>query len=448
MPDEDLRLQILRVCVRDRQFLKSSYAEVDPEDFEELEERLILDCSLKFYDTYQEPIGPMLRSTVLAALEKNGDGVQQKKVDKKKLRLLMDSIQKQQLEPVSVQALQDRVKELHKNRFFQVALNEVLAAEQQGTLSVDLFAGLVEKAGKELKTGYQAIDFFDPEELEKRALRREAQQKVKRFPKIGIRRLERRIKIIGRGMLGMVIAPYGQGKSFLLLNIAAAYARQGLNVLYITLEDPKEEVEDRLDAALTGTKLSELVKLPTSVKEKLMEKVDLYAGRIKIVDGTMGGISISRVEQIWRQEKQEGFEADSVIIDYDDEIECEKQFKGESARRYEFAEIYRRMRRAAVNTDSIWWTASQTGRAAEGKKIVEGKDIAEDISKARKTFFALSIGVDPDDETKKWLNVVKHKMDRSRFQIAVYTDYENGLFYDYDRSETLEKKTVKVKAEA
>jgi hypothetical protein len=196
---------------------------------------------------------------------------------------------------------------------------------------------------------------------------------------------------------------------------------------------------------LTGTPLSELIQLPQDVRSKLDQKLEEYNGRIKIVDGTMGGISISKVEQIWRQEKQEGFTADAVFIDYDDEIECEKPFKGESARRFEFAEIYRRMRRAAVNTDAIWWTASQAGRSAEKKKIVEGKDIAEDISKARKCFFAMAIGVDSKDKHKKYLNVVKHKLDRSRFFVSIYSDYENGLFYDYDRSKTLEKKKKQLK---
>jgi replicative DNA helicase len=438
--DEELRLQLLRAAVRDRTFLKTCAADVDPEDFPLGEEKLVARCALEFYVTYGDPIGPMLRSSVQEAVEKNGHA----KPDGKKLRELLDVIQKQLTEPVSSEALKDRVKKLKQHKFYSTAMDEILAADQAGQFNAEMLASIVERAQHVLADGPRATDYFLPEELKKRIARRTEAMKHKHFPSINIRPLERQIKIIGRGMLGLVIAPYGTGKSMLLIHIAAAYAALGLNVLFFTLEDPKEEVEDRMDAAATGILIQNLAKVPIKLKNKFKNWLKAITGRIKIVDGTGGGISVSKMEQTWRREKQEGFTADAVIVDYDDEIECEKQFKGESARRFEFAEIYRRLRKMAVNTDTILWTASQAGRQAEGKMIVTGKDIAEDISKARKCFFAVAIGTDKDEPDKKYLNVVKHKMDKSKFWVEIYSSYDRGLFYDHEKTQAAEKKKKEI----
>ena len=120
-------------------------------------------------------------------------------------------------------------------------------------------------------------------------------------------------------------------------------------------------------------------------------------------------------------------------------MKCEETFKGESARRFEFASIYRRMRKAAVRMNVYLWTAAQTGKAAEGRKIVTGKDAAEDVSKIRKVAFAMGIGTDPDNPKIKHLYVIRHKFDRSRFGIDIVTDYDSSIFYDRDASIALRR---------
>jgi hypothetical protein len=163
------------------------------------------------------------------------------------------------------------------------------------------------------------------------------------------------------------------------------------------------------------------------------------------VDGTEGGWTVTRIEKLWEQLKGEGFTADAIVVDYDDEIESEKTFKGESARRFEFADMYRRMRKAAARLKVIWWTAAQTSKKAETKKWVTGQDAAEDVSKVRKCFIAIGIGRDPEaeDDSLRYLYVAAHKHDRSRFGVEIWSDYDSAIFYDREKTLRLRRRAKK-----
>ena len=432
--DKELRLQILRAIVRDRSFLKQAYRDVRPEDFTDRGESLITKAALTFYEQYQEPIGAMLRSKVDELAGRNMGAE-----SKDKLRELITTIQSGQMELVSVKALIDRVKSLKKATFYDTALDEMLTAQDKGELDSELLASLVERANRELSADQIiSTDYFNEDELKKRIERRELWHDNK-YPLFLIPELDNKIKGIGRGHLGMFVAPPNAGKGPALLHMDVAYAIQGLNVLHITLEDPKEEVENRLDAILTGIPLNKLRVLPNRLKKRWRRASRRMHGRIKIIDGTDGGWTITMVERAWENEKRNGFTADAITIDYDDELECEKQFKGESARRFEFAEIYRRLRRLAAKLDVIVWTAAQGTKATEGKKVITMKDVAEDFSKVRKAFLAIGIGADPKVANLKFLNVMRHRLDRSRFGVEVMSNFEAAIFYDVEASEAYRK---------
>jgi len=431
--DTELRLQVLRALTRDRQFLRSSWRDVDPEDFAEREERIIAKAAVGFWEKYEAPIGAMLRSEVEEVISRNGMAAG----TKKKLKDLVDAIQTQKIEPVSLKALEDRVKALKRNTFYEKTLDDIITAHEKNEFTVDMLRDIIEKAAIELNTGrIVPRDYFA--ELENRITRRDHWDELKKYPVLMIDPLDEKVRAIGRGHIGLLLAPYSSGKGLALAYITTAYAMQGLKVLFITLEDPLDQVEDRLDASLTGLPVSRLQQLPNRLRKRFRRIKKQMRGRIKLVDGTEGGWTITQVEKLWEQERQAGFTADVIVIDYDDEIECEKSFKGESARRHEFAEIYRRMRRMAAKLDIILWTAAQASRPAEGKRIVTGKDTAEDISKVRKVTFAIGIGGDNQTENMKTLYVIRHRLDRSRFAVDIMTNFRSALFYD--REATLLRK--------
>ncbi len=436
--DRELRTNILRAAVRDRVFLKQAWRDIRPQDFPEREEVIIAKAAVDFYEEYKEPIGSMLSAKTDDLAREEHFGVEAKK----KLKLLRTTLQDARRELVSVKALVDHVKSLKRHSFFDSAVEEVITAQEAGKLNPTVLADLVERANKELASDtIEVTDYLGKDSLEKRIDKRSQFDKT-RFPLSLIDPLDEKTKrVAGRGHLGMFLAPPNAGKGMALLHLAVAYAAQGLNVLFITLEDPKDEVENRLDAQLTGIPINRLEQMPNRLRKRWRRARKKLRGGIRIIDGTDGGWTVTQVARAWEQLKRDGFTADVIIVDYDDEIECEKTFKGESGRRFEFAEIYRRLRKLAAKLDVILWTAAQGTRKSEGKRIITMKEVAEDISKIRKAFIAIGIGSYPKDDNKKYLWIVRHKVDRSRFGFDIMTDYSRGLFYD--REATLRMRAAK-----
>lgn len=428
--DKSLRHQLLRAVCVDRSFLKDNWHLVTPELFSEREEAVIVEAAVGFYSRYEEPIGALLRSEV----DEITDGKKFSAESKQKLKALMDTIQSGKMDLVSVKALSDRVWKLKRTRFYEEALSEAIEAHDKGSLTADFFSELVEKADKSLRHHKLVVhDYFDEEELEKR-IRQRADFESQKLPGLLIDELDAKIQVLGRGQLGMVMAPPGGGKGLALVHFDIAYALQGYNVWHITLEDPLSLVESRLDAAITGLPLRRLGQLPNKLRKRFKRQRQWFRGRIKITDGTDGGYTITRIEREYEELCKDGFVPDVIIIDYDDEIECEKSYKGESARRFEFAEIYRRMRRLAKKTNTIVWTAAQPGKQAEGKKLIKSSDVAEDYSKIRKVFFCMTIGTVPDHPTVKYLYIPKNRQDKAHFGVEIVSNYDSAIFYDREES--------------
>ncbi len=428
MMNVSLRHQLLRALVRDGKFLKAVHTDINPLDFPEAEERIIAASALDFYEKYEKSIG----GTFLAAQTDELAKAQKFNPErKKKLENLRELILGPKMELISVQALEDRVKKLKEHTFYENAIEEIIQAYEEKKLDSTVLADLVDRAHHELKNG-KIVSTEYLAELEKRIERRKNVNEDAMYPRLMIDPLDRQIHAIGRGQIAMFLAPPASGKGLALVHLDIAYASQGYNVLHITLEDPKSLVEDRLDANIAKLTLNKLGKMPIKLRTKFELKRKLLHGRIRIIDGTEEGWTVTQIEKAWEQERQKGFVADVIVVDYDDELICEKTFKGESGRRFEFAEIYRRMRRLAAKLNVIFWTAAQTGKQAEKKRVITGKDVAEDYSKIRKVFMAIGIGSDPKETGAIYLHVLRHRHDKSKFTVKIMSDFSRGIFYDVE----------------
>jgi hypothetical protein len=271
------------------------------------------------------------------------------------------------------------------------------------------------------------VDIFSNRELEGRISRRVMQMRRQRFPVLLIDPIDRLVRVIARKHLGLILAPYKRGKSMCFIWIALAYVLQSLNVLYFTLEDSQEDVEDRFDAAITNLPMSRLTEVPEKVRERFAHFKKLLRSRLKVVDGTDGSISIPAIENTWEQERNRGFVADVIIVDYDDEI---RPVKKQTDRRMEFADIYRDYRQFLSRHDLIGWTASQTSRKSEDMKVIGGQQTAEDISKIRKCTFAMSLGKGDWGDNSLFLWIAAHKLDQMLVGANIITSKEKSVFYD------------------
>jgi len=119
--------------------------------------------------------------------------------------------------------------------------------------------------------------------------------------------------------LCLVVAGPGVGKSILLTNLGASAAKAGFQVLHFTLENTKEEAEDRYDALISTTDVNKLFLHGDKVK-KAYEKMP-ETGMVVIKDYPSGMASIRTLETHMKSlERQYGFNPQLIIIDYADEM--------------------------------------------------------------------------------------------------------------------------------
>lgn len=439
MLTKELRLQLLRAAVRDKPFLKVAWRDVQPDLFPDLEEQIVARAAASYYEKYEQPIGPLLRTDVEDLARAGKLGAE----SKQKLRALVQQVTGVRMEAVAVQALVDRIKVLRKASFYEKAIEDIISKHEKGEFNASFLSDLVDKAQTELVDApLLSHDYFSDTEAEKR-IKDRITEDTELHPLLMIDPIDEQIPMIGKGRFGMVLAPPGGGKGLILVHFGNAYTLQGLKVIHFTLEDPLRLVEKRYDCALTGLPLNKIRILPRKFKKRFIKARRSRRGRLRIIDGTDGDWTVTRIERAYDDLKRQGFEADVLLIDYDDEIMCEKQFKGESARRFEFSEIYRRLRKLAAKTNTIVWTAAQTSKESVGRKLITVKQTAEDFSKIRKVFAALTIGTDPEQPRVKYLFVGKQREARANFGVEIVSDYGRAIFYD--RELTVKYKATKSK---
>lgn len=424
--DPDFQDKLTAFICRDRNFLRECAHLLEPEDFkprkqgEPLENWIIASTALDFWSKYREPIGGMLRAEVLDYCRKMNAGERQKQ----RLLETVDHIRRNH-HLVAVDALAEKVIEYKKERMKAQSIQTLVELHEHGRLTDERWLEQCYAAISNFGSlGYEARDYFQG--MEERIVRRRIAAR-RRFPYLMIDPLDELIRIVGRGHLAIWLAFLKRGKSIALNHVALVYILQGLNVLHITLEDPIDEVENRFDSAITALPVKSLNERPNKLRHRFERFMRLVRSRLKIIDGTDGGISVARIEEIWERERNRGFTADAVIIDYDDEI---KPPRKQEERRFEFADIYRSLRRFAATKQVIVWTAAQTGRQTENMKIITAAATAEDISKIRKSTLAIGIGKGDWGENSRYLYVAAHKFDKMRVGCNIMGDFDRGIFYD------------------
>ena len=431
--------ELLSFLVNDREFLKAASYLLTEEDFgkiqahEGMERQIIARLALNFWNRYKEPLGKLLRVELQEYLRT------QKWNEKTNQRLLDygDSLTNGH-KRIAPDLLMDKVKKYKVERKLRLAMTEMTSMIELGTFTTDSFLKLAREAVESVSKGEtRPVDIFSDKELERRITRRLLQQRRERFPVLLIDPIDRVIRVIARKHLGLILAPYKRGKSLFFIWLALAYILQGLNVLYFTLEDPREDVEDRFDACATYLPISRLVEMQNKFRDRFQRYRRLVRSKLKVVDATDGTMTVSGIENAYERERNRGFMADALIVDYDDEI---RPMRKQVERRFEFADIYRDFRAVLARHGLLGWTASQTRRDSEDLKIIGGKHLAEDVSKIRKASFAMSLGKGEWGEESIFLWVAAHRYDQMHVGGNIITDKERSLFYDRDK--TLEREEL------
>lgn len=450
--DPDFQEKMLMFVCRDRNFLKRTSGLLSARDFVPRKgegPRLyewVADRAYKYWKDYREPIGGLLRTEMQDFVSKNKKLVGSKQ--KEQLFTLIERIRRAD-GLVAVEAVEKKILDYRKHKEKSRAVKEMITLQEKGELSDESFLKICRKALDLHDTAIKVVDYRD--DLEKR-LKRRHDNKNRKFPYLFIDPVDREVRTFPRGELGIGLAKYKTGKSTLAVHFDQAYALQKFRVLHFTLEDKVEMVEDRLDASFTGVPMKSLEQKERKVRRRLKRIFEEIRGRIRIVDGTDGGMTVERMEEIWENFRNQGFAADVVVIDYDEGIEPPEHHKGDAGERREMQDIYKALKQFAAQRDLWIWVMAQTKRGKSGKPklMVTGDDAAIDISKIKRCAMCLGLGDGPDGmgDNARFLSIAVHRYDKMRIGWPIIGDYERSIFYDREETEKAIKKYRAKKEEA
>ena len=179
---------------------------------------------------------------------------------------------------------------------------------------------------------------------------------------------------LGRGELGVVIAPTGAGKSMALVHLGSQAIKAGKNVVYYTLELLDTAVAGRFDSCITGVKLQDLTKF----KDLIYDEVKDLEGRLIVKEYPTKSANVNKLKQHLEKLRFTGFEPDLICVDYGDLLSPISSYK---EKRIELETIYEDLRGLAQEFECPLWTASQTNRSGLNAEVVTMESISEAFNK-------------------------------------------------------------------
>ena len=230
---------------------------------------------------------------------------------------------------------------------------------------------------------------------------------------------------LGKGELGVMVAPAGIGKSWALMNIGAHAVKKGKTVVHYTLELNAAYVGLRYDSVITGIANQNLKHYQDEVKEKL-EGVD---GDLIIKYYPTKTVSVLGIKSHIEKCIMQGKHPDLIIVDYADLLRGHGQEK-----RHELEGIYEDLRGMAGEYEIPVWTASQANRSALEEDVIDASKIAESYGKVMVADFVISLSRKVTDKlagTGRW-HVIKNRFGPDGITLPSKMNTSNGQFDIYN----------------
>ena len=205
-----------------------------------------------------------------------------------------------------------------------------------------------------------------------------------------------------------ILAPPKGGKSWFMQYLAMEAVKQGLNVIFVSMEMTREEVIQRLWKMMYGAKSgiiqegtyegARIIKDGEKYRSELIDinvkgnngrtiqhlqrqslAANQHKGDLRIIAYPAFGSSVVEITERVEELARENFVADVVVIDYAD---ITKPIGGGPDVRNQLDAIWKHLRGFAMKFHCLVVTASQTNRSALGSSVVEISSVSEDIRKA------------------------------------------------------------------
>jgi len=240
------------------------------------------------------------------------------------------------------------------------------------------------------------------------------------------------------GELGVVMAPAGIGKSWLLINIGANAIKAGHTVIHYTLELNENYVGQRYDSVLTGINAQSL----KNHQETVEEKMKTLSGDLIVKYYPTKSVGVMGLKAHLEKTIMLGKRPDVVIVDYGDLLKINtKKDKHEA-----LEELYEELRGMAGEYSIPVWTASQAGRSALEEDVIEADKIASSYGKVMVADFLMSLSRKVEDKMSGTGrgHVIKNRFGPDGITLPSKINTNNGQFQFFEPQTTQGKQTTQV----
>ena len=230
---------------------------------------------------------------------------------------------------------------------------------------------------------------------------------------------------LGKGELGVVVAPTGVGKSHWLVKLGAEAMKRGVNVVHFTFELNEAAVGVRYDSFLCDIDSNTVVENSLTVLEHYKSCKD-YGGLI-IKEFPTNTATIHTIRNHVERLVLRGFIPGLIIIDYADIMRSTRQY---DSLRHELKLVYEELRGFAMERNVPIWTASQSNKEGSTSDIVDLGNMSEAYGKAMVADFVISISRKAHEKATGWgrLFVAKNRAGRDGIVYTVKINTARSQF--------------------
>ncbi len=237
---------------------------------------------------------------------------------------------------------------------------------------------------------------------------------------------------LGRGELGVVVAPTGVGKSHWLVAMGCEALKRGKTVVHYTFELSETLTGKRYDANICEVDCSDLL----DHKEKVLETYENGEfGNLIIKYYPTRTASVNTIRNHLEKLKLRNYWPSLVIIDYADVMKSTRQY---DALRLELQLIYEELRQLAADFQVPIWTASQSNRAGAREEIVGLENMGEAYGKAQVSDVVVGLSRKPEEKATGYgrLFIAKNRAGMDGIQLPLKIDTARSKFRVLREAET------------
>jgi len=261
---------------------------------------------------------------------------------------------------------------------------------------------------------------------------------------------------LGKGELGIIMAPAGVGKSFLLGCITAHNIQRGENVIHYTLENSDSIVGVRLTANICDAQISDIEE--GFDKKKLKDIiVDKVKGRLIIKQYSSVSATMNTFYSHIQLLEMKKFKPTLIVLDYADLIKGYRSSGGGSESYFLGKNLYQDLRRMAGELKIPIWSATQTKVSAYNEDIITLDQAAESSGKGHEADVMISFSrTDRDKQAGTGrFYIAKSRTSADAIQFPAVVNFSKGMItalppdennmklldkmYSIDQSETTRK---------